>query len=123
EAISKYYSSSLMKQLTDGRFNPAVFNADEFISRFVDTASVKDLRQVMIQLRASDPELPNLIKRRAMAELLEKASGKMSPESVVSGAVGDFSYEKLASSLAGSSGEKYRTLLGKESLETLKDLM
>lgn len=121
-AIDRYYSSSLMKQLTDGRFNPASFNADEFVGRFVDNASVKDLRQVMTQLRALDKELPDMVRRRSMLELLEKASADLTPEDKLTGEISRYSEDKLKSLLSGPSGEKYRTLLGAETMDTLQDL-
>jgi hypothetical protein len=121
-AVDKAYNSALMRQLTDGRFSPATFNADEFMSRFVDNSSAQDLRQVMTQLRVADPELPNLIKRRATADLLEKAAGEIKPDAAVAGEIGNFDFNKLRSFLTGPTGEKYKTMLGKDVIDTLEDL-
>lgn len=121
-ALDKHYNSALMRQLTDGRFSPATFNADDFMARFVENSSTQDLKQVMTQLRAADPELPNLIKRRATADLLEKSAGEVRPDAAMAGEIGNFDYKKLLSSLDGPSGEKYRSLLGAEVIDTLKDL-
>lgn len=121
-AMDKYYGSALMRQLTDGRFNPATFNADDFVTRFVDNASAQDLRQVMTQLRAADPELPDMIKRRAMADLLNRVSGEVKPEQAIAGEIGSFDYKKLIESLSGPTGEKYKSILGSDAIETLKDL-
>lgn len=121
-ALDKNYGSSLMKQLTDGRFSPATFNADEFVSRFVEGSSAQDLKQVMTQLRAADPELPQMIKRRAMADLLDKTASEIKPDAAIAGEVGNFDYKKLLENLKGPTGEKYRSLLGADAIDTLQDL-
>lgn len=117
--LNKTYSTTLMKQLTDGRFDPTKLNADEFVNRFVDNASAAELRQTMTALRVADPEIPDLIRKRATADLLAKAQSEVSPESVVTGEVTNFDYKKLHAFLTGTTGEKYRTLLGADVMDTI----
>lgn len=120
--LDKAYGSNLMRQLTDGRFDPTRLNADEFVNRFVSTASASELRQTMTMLRTLDPEIPDMIRKRATADLLTKVSGPIKPESAVAGEIGGFDFRALMENLGGTSGEKYRTLLGAEVMDTLKDL-
>lgn len=120
--LDKTYGTRIMRQLTDGQFSPKTFNPDDFVARFVDNASEAELKQVMTGLRAADPKIPEMIKKRAMADLLNKTATEVSPTSVVTGEITGFDYKKLLASLDGPTGEKYKTLLGADAIDTLKDL-
>ncbi len=124
KAIDQFYGKKLVRQLMDGQFSPSSFNPDEFVARFVDNAGASEVRQVMTKLRAVDPGLPDQIKRRTMLNLLERSEKGIQPDQFATGVekLGGFDLGKLAVELRGKY-EKYATLLGKDTMQNLSDLM
>lgn len=124
KAIDQWYGKKLVRELMDGQFSAGSFNPDEFVARFVDNAGTSEVRQVLTKLRAVDPSLPDQIKRRTMLNLLERSEGRIQPDQFATGVekLGSFDLGKLSAELRGKY-DKYATLLGKDTMQNLADLM
>lgn len=121
EAFDRAYNTRLMRQLTDGTFDGASLNADEFVSRFVENGSAREIRHVMTMIRAKSPEAAEDIRRRAVLNVLNRAGGRTAPEDAVGESLGNIAYDKLSDAL-GANAEKLQVVIGKNAVESLTDL-
>lgn len=122
--VDGWYNRKIVRELTDGQFNPAEFNADEFVTRFVNNSSAEEARQVLAQLRVADPTLPEQIKRRTMLNLLERTQAPIKADALAERErLGTLSMEKLARELRGPDAEKLQVILGKDAVDNLRDVL
>lgn len=122
EAYDRAYNTRLIRQLTDGTFDGASLNPDEFVSRFVENASAMEARRVMTMVRASSPEAAEAVRRRTIANILNKAgSREVKPEDAVNDSLGNLGYESLLKTMRADR-EKLTAIVGKDTMDQLADL-
>ncbi len=117
-SYNQIYNSSIQKQLRDGVLGPRTMgNPDDFVNRFLTSASSADVRQAMTQIGAKSPKAAEALRARTMQNVLDTAGAK----TPVYQATQNLDAAKLAE-FTSANREKYQAVLGKDGMQFLDDM-
>lgn len=116
--LAAAYHNRVTKKFLSGDMEAAQLEPDEFV-RFLPTAKVSDVQQVMAKLRAEAPDVAEQVERKTIQSLLQQSRTRVLPRHIlqqIQGQPGDLiSAPGLATALFGKGADqlaKYKTLLG-----------
>lgn len=123
ETYNRTYNSTIQKQLRDGVLGPRTMGSvDDFVTRFVENASVTDVRQALTQIAAKSPQAAEDIRQRVLKNVLDAARAKPPMGKATTGEVEDMSVGKLLEYTEGLNRDKYKAILGEKGVQFLDDL-
>ncbi len=120
-----YFRTVVMRQIERGEFNAGTLNGDQFATRFMEAASVQDIRRVMQEL-AKSPESQESIRRHVAASLLDDADKPLKASDVLgtlaTGRTTPTDPEKLYNAIVKNEA-KYKAVLGETTMEHLRNYL
>lgn len=123
KAFDLQYNNSITKVLRGGNLGPNnLGNVDKFTSDWLSKAGAADVRQAMTQIRAASPDTAELVRQRALQNILDSSRSIPELGQVSTGGNPAIDPVKLVKFISGTERDKYQTVLGKEGIAFLDDL-
>lgn len=123
--LDKLYRSDILKAIGEGKLGDN-FNASDFVNRFFDTASPKEIQSVVSQL-ADNPEVLENLRRKLIQKVLFEAQRRSTVADPVSMGIGDPLLPPNSDSLRQAVGSmdkrgNLEMILGRDTMNQLADL-
>lgn len=123
KAFDLQYNNSVAKALRGGTLGPNTLgNVDKFTSDWLSQAGTADVKQALTQIQAASPETAELVRQRALQNILDQSRASAELGQVSTGGNPAIDASKLVKFISGANRDKYQAVLGKDGIQFLDDL-
>lgn len=122
----RIYRNQIVKKFAAGELGAEAIRPEEFVGRYLEQATVPEMREVMSRLNASDPSIVEGIRRKTIQRIFQDAARRPTAEDLVRRVGGDPTAMVSGESLVKALGHEnrraiYQEVLGKDTYDLLLD--